>query len=194
MKIFVWGDSHNCSDENLELANSEAQRRGCKILVHTGDMIDEHLNHPCFRDKEMYVFLTNINKNLPAKLDNNWHLLDEKNCIVELIAKNNKKIRLYVNHYLGLDSLRTKTRDFLRDLSRSEIWQIAGKIQSQYSFHLDYILCGHSHHEFFSSFHGTGMVNPGEWQNKLTFSVISTGTWDIVMGSLTQNFQKTILS
>ncbi len=168
MQIFVFGDTHNCSDADLELAAEKAREFGCQHIIHTGDLLDRHFGHPAFKDFEFYVFITKQNENIPEKLPPNWHLLREQtNCIVEIGG-----IRIYVNHYLGLKVLREKDTEILDHTAEAPIYMVNSEIEAEYG-HVHYVLFGHSHHTFHHCDRGMAMLNPGEWENKKTFIIIN---------------------
>ena len=62
------------------------------------------------------------------------------------------------------------------------------KIRKEYG-DIDYILVGHSHHQFFHVDSNTALVNPGAFGMgfkfpKRSFAVIDTKTWDVVFGKV----------
>jgi len=164
-------DSHNCSLEDLKIAAKKAEKRGAKYIIHCGDMIDEHLGTPIFKDFEIWVYITDQNKNVPSQLPSNWHLLGDENRVVVI-----NNVRIYVHHYMGIDVL----------LGLSGV---VDRIHKEYGY-VAYALCGHSHHQFQHSDTNTCIINPGAWFEKLCFSVINTKNWDVTQGTLTQNFKR----
>lgn len=107
MRIFVVSDTHDCPITELELIPQEARRRECSCIIHCGDLEDEHFGHPALGDLPIWVYRTRMNKNIPAELPGNWHVLqDDDQQVVEFGGK--KKTRIYINHYLGVDVLRSQ--------------------------------------------------------------------------------------
>ncbi|NMC51157.1 hypothetical protein GYA54_00310 [Candidatus Kuenenbacteria bacterium] len=185
MNIFVFGDTHNCSEEDLYLASKKARDFECQTIIHTGDLADQHWGHPAFDDFQMYVFVTKQNEKIPEKLPNNWHLLREKvACIITIGG-----MRIYVNHYLGLRALKFKDRELLEHVDEAEIWKVNEEIMAEYGY-VNYVLFGHSHHTFHHCDRGMAMLNPGEWETKKTFIIIHVGdhfAMDFRVVSLTIN-------
>lgn len=186
MNIFVFGDTHDCLDDDLFLAAAQARKHNCSTIIHTGDLEDKHFGHPAFNDFQIYVFKTTLNKNLDQNLPPNWHLLTENDCILEIAG-----IKIYVNHYLGLNVLQTKTPELLESLSKAQVYQINEQIKNKYGY-VHYVLFGHSHHTFHHCDSGICMLNPGEWHGKKTFIIISideSKNMDVHFISLTVNFE-----
>lgn len=184
-RIFVFGDTHDCSDEDLYLAARAAKYHGCKTIIHTGDLADRHWGHPAFRRFQIYVFVTKRNEKIPEKLPDNWHLFRERtDCIVEIGG-----IRIYVNHYLGLRALKFKDTELLERVNEAMIWKVNEEIMAEYGY-VNYVLFGHSHHTFHHCDRGMAMLNPGEWETKKTFIIIHVGdhlAMDFRVVSLTIN-------
>ncbi len=165
--VLVVSDTHNCDDADLERIAEKAREFNCPVIIHAGDMIDKHLGHPLFSDFEVYVFLTHQNKHVPANLPSNWTLLDEDNCLIDIGGH-----RFYVNHYLGVDVLHTKTHALLSgNLSDGEVYQIVGDILNRYK-RVEYAIFGHSHHTFHHCNYGVALVNPGAWEFKRTYALL----------------------
>ncbi len=107
MRIFVVSDTHDVPISELELISKEAKKRECECIIHCGDLEDAHLGHPALGDLPIWVYLTNLNERVPATLPSNWHLLqNDERQVIEFGVK--KKTRIYVNHYLGVEVLRSQ--------------------------------------------------------------------------------------
>lgn len=172
----------------MALASNIARISNCEIILHTGDLVDSHWNHLLFDDFEMYVFKTSQNQNIP-QLKNNWHILDENNCLLEFDG-----VKFYMNHNLGMEVLQTKMKEILDDLSRVQVWQMTKQIRDKYGY-VDYVLFGHSHHVFLHCDHGIVMLNPGAWFKKLMYVVIVIDlhkAMDIQFKTLTKDEQRVL--
>lgn len=107
MRIFVVSDTHDCPVSELELIPREARKRDCQCIIHCGDLEDEHLGHPALGDLPFWVYPTRLNRRIPDDLPPNWHVLEDNDQQVVEFGER-RKIRIYVNHYLGVDVLRSQ--------------------------------------------------------------------------------------
>lgn len=225
MRILVVADTHDLPEEELALIPQEAEKRQCDAIIHCGDLEDAHFGHPALGNLPITVIRTSQNEHLGGKilkqLPKNWHVLPDNDCQV-IEFGHGRKIRIYINHYLGTDLLRSDLSiptpeaaisesielekgkndkiDFrLRFMRRfrkitkalkkglwpkSMAYQIVDKIHQRFG-EIHYILCGHSHHQFFHVSMNTAIVNPGAFgpgfdgRPKRSFAVIDTQSWDV---------------
>ncbi len=107
MRIFVVSDTHDCPESELELIPKAARRHNCDRIIHCGDLEDKHFGHPALGDLPLWVYPTRMNSNIPENLPPNWHVLEDNDeQVIEFGTR--RKTRIYVNHYLGVDVLRTQ--------------------------------------------------------------------------------------
>lgn len=107
MRIFVVSDTHDCPTSELELIPREAKRLDCSVVIHCGDLEDAHFGHAALGDIPIWVYPTRMNSRIPAVLPSNWHVLEDNDSqIIEFGTR--RKTRIYVNHYLGIDVLRSQ--------------------------------------------------------------------------------------
>lgn len=107
MRIFVVSDTHDIPISELELISREAEKRQCDCIIHCGDLEDEHFGHPALGDLPIWVYPTSLNVSIPQPLPSNWHVLqNDERQVIEF--GRTKKTRIYVNHYLGVEVLRTQ--------------------------------------------------------------------------------------
>lgn len=107
MRIFVVSDTHDCPVSELALIPREARLRQCECIIHCGDLEDEHFGHPALGDLPIWVYPTRMNKTPVENLPPHWHMLEDNDQqVIELGAR--KQIRIYVNHYLGIEVLRSQ--------------------------------------------------------------------------------------
>jgi len=127
MRIFVVSDTHNCPISELELIPREARKRDCSYIIHCGDLEDEHFGHPALGDLPIWVYPTRMNKNVPKNLPSSWHVLEDNDLQVVEFGSG-KKTRIYINHYLGVDVLRTQLG--VPSL-QAEVRELEGKIRAK---------------------------------------------------------------
>jgi predicted phosphodiesterase len=128
MRIFVVSDTHDCPIRELELIPREAKSRRCDCIIHCGDLEDEHFGHPALGELPIWVYRTRMNSRIPEVLPDHWHVLkDDDQQVVEFGSL--KKTRIYVNHYLGVDVLRSQLG--VPSL-QSELSELVGRFQKLY--------------------------------------------------------------
>lgn len=66
-------------------------------------MKDKHFGHSAFGSLPIWVFPTSINEKIPDKLPDHWHVLEDNDQQIIRFGK----IAIYVNHYLGVEVLRS---------------------------------------------------------------------------------------
>lgn len=112
MRIFVVSDTHEYPDKEtalheLGLIAKTSLEKKCDIIIHCGDMENEHFGHPALGALPIYIIRTRMNEKLSdeiiSKLPANWHVLPDEPQVLEFGIK--KKLRIFIHHYMGVNVL-----------------------------------------------------------------------------------------
>jgi len=205
--VLVVSDTHKCSDNDFFKLGEIADKWGCNVLIHAGDITDPHLGHKALNRLENYVCLskeTNIFEENPEKyaLPRNWHVFNQRGNNVfhfhyNLLGDPNepRDICFYVAHILGENNggreiLFPKKCDLNFEPDQSLIYRLIedniNKIKSEHKW-VNWYIFGHLHHIIDYYFCGIKAFNPGAWQDKKCFTIIYPGLINFHQFSLTEN-------
>jgi predicted phosphodiesterase len=192
MIILCIGDTHDCNSNEFDIIAELARKRKADLIIHTGDILDEHIGHTALNDFKVVLSMTNQNPNYDrSQAPKNWILVEEKKPFFEIETLKGNKIPVIINHYLGMKHFLSTLGDNMDDISKKMLGKIIEKFQNDYGY-VAYVFCGHSHRQNTFNFLSTMVINPGAWKDndhvRRSFAVVDTFTWDVTMGSLTKHY------
>lgn len=166
--VGVISDSSNISELNPNFwgkLDKELRKNNVRHIIHCGNLSLEDVGRKELENFHVYYNLR-PNQKKPAA-PKNWHLISEKNPIVEING-----YRFYVQLDIGATLL---------EKSEYDMYLLCLKLRREYP-EISFVLCGFTNDAFYEEGEEVRIINPGDVVKDQNYSLISLPCTEITFG------------